>query len=80
MDNILEIIGVKDQFKIPKPGTNKELGEAVAENLMNNIYGLSKHILKNKMRSRRKGNAGAFKIRDRRYFSKGNLQARNQGH
>ena len=79
MDNILKTIGVKKQFKIPKPGVNRELGDAINEWHLSFINGLEKHILNKKKRSQLKGNSGAYFRRDKIKYSKGNLQAFNQG-
>ena len=59
MDNILETIGVKEQFKIHKPGTHKELGEAILELNLSYMGGLRKHILGLRRRSKYIGDKGA---------------------
>ena len=79
MDNILETIGVKEQFKIHKPGTHKELGEAILELNLSYMGGLRKHILGLRRRSKYIGDKGASFRRDKIRYSKGNLQAFNQG-
>jgi len=77
---ILELIGITDDFKISKPGKDREVGDAVnrlAEMRINK--GLQKF---NKDRSRYefKKYINRQKVSEIKRFSKQNLQWKNQGH
>lgn len=80
IDEILDILSIRDDFLIEKPGKNIELFEKHTELINGFTPGLMKKI--NKMHSSKvfkAKNKGRIK-RENRYFSKGSLQARNQGH
>ena len=79
-DEILEWAGITSEYRIEKPGTNKELYYKLNEYHKNKMSGFlilkkschTKRVLKSKMKDNNRV--------DRMRFSKGSLQAINQGH
>lgn len=78
-DNILDFLGITDEFKIDKPGKDKEKFLQIQEEKDKKTCGFDK--LKRKMHNTaiEKANYVGYMKRDRIYFSKSSMQAKNQG-
>jgi len=80
MPNILDLIYITDEFKIQKPGTNKELGQQLNEICKKRMSGFTNFKIANHTRRVLKSKMTASRKVDNIRFSKGTLQRKNQGH
>lgn len=78
IDDILDKILITPKYRIEKPGTDRELGSKLSQELINR--GLGDKIYGKWSNKRRKGRLLRYYIRERKLHIKGNLQYVNQGH
>lgn len=75
-DEILNKVGVTEEYRIKKPGVDKEMFNKCQQAVKDRMWGISKHILKVKQKKRSKGRLGRLK---KNLPSKGQMQAKNHG-
>lgn len=80
MDNILDEIKIPQDYRIEKPGKNKELGDKLEEEIFGRISHLFKYILHGTMQKQEKRYRLGGLCKDKLAFKRGVMQSKNQGH
>ena len=78
-DEILDVIGITEEHRITKPGKNPNRHDELNKEIDPNWQGLSKHKTKLNGKAASRGRQTAQRHRERIYYSKGSMQARNHG-
>lgn len=79
-DDILDEVLIPKNYRIQKPGTNKEIYDKLEHEIESRIYGLTKYILEKKLNKRLKAKAVSRMRAESIFYSKASLQSRNHGH
>jgi len=82
-DEVMDKLMIRDDYVIKKPGTDPEMWDKYLEAAIKKTFGpagLNKFIHKNRNKSKQKAKYTGFSVRDRKKYSKGNMQSRNHGH
>lgn len=78
MDDILDKISCYPEYRIKKPGVNPDMHNILNARFDENITGITKNIVDSTRRKKLRMEIAQFKKRDNLYFTKGNMQRRNQ--
>jgi len=79
IDDILELINIYEEYRIPKPSKDLYMFEAHKQEIDKHTYGLTKHINNMKVNKNKKNDLRSEKNFEKNYFSKANLTRRNHG-
>ena len=79
MDDILEEIGITQEYRINKPGTDETKHQLLCNDLENKMSGLLKHIIKTKNRKQQRIKSAIIERNGSHHFTKDALRRKNQG-
>jgi len=79
-DEILDKIHIPLEFRIKKPGIDKQKGDELNEIIWKGIGGFSKLKFNSHLNKRKKKKMTAILANDKRKYTKVKMQAKNQGH
>jgi len=80
LDDILEEIGITEDFKINKPGKDLEMNKKINKCKDEISFGLTKHIRKLQVKKQNRRDRVLKRVASNIKFSKANLTRKNQGH
>ena len=79
VDEVLDKILITPEYRIEKPGTDEELGKKLNKELILK-FGINEKKFLKEQKKRKKGRLLRYYIRDKRLYTKKNLQYVNHGH
>lgn len=79
IDEVLDIIGIPEEYRIKKPGTDPELGKILYQEKKDKMSFKKRSHVQRRIATRSRGKKMQSKAYDKHTFSKGSMQAWNQG-
>ena len=79
VDEVLDKILITLEYRIEKPGTDRELGKKLSKELILK-YGLDEKAFKKKTKEEKKARLLRYYVRDKTLYTRKNLQYVNHGH